>query len=217
MIEGVKDDVSKRQVTPKPGVVRQVKKDVEAVAAELASLSEHVNTVKPMWKKTWEEELQNIVEEQQFLSHQEELLADLLEDHKAAVEVFGHVEKFVAIRGQASVRGRGRGPVFRPPPPVEAEGGLDQVLLEIRGANIDPERRLKAIAANQRNREKDLQARSEEFERELVTQGKKLNKTGGAEETERVRQRRNDMTLKAMFTGSSVASVASNSGPSSPS
>jgi hypothetical protein len=213
-VENVKDDVLKRHVTPKPTVIKQIQKDMDAVAAELASLGEHIKTVKPMWKKTWEEELQNIVEEQQFLSHQEDFLADLLEDHKAVIEVYGHVDKVISIRG-SSVRGRGKGPAFRPPP-AEEGGGIDQVLLEIRGANVDPERRLKAIAANQRSREKDLQSRSEEFERELVTQGRKLNKTGGAEEAERVRQRRNDMTIKAMFTGGSAVSVASSSGPSSP-
>jgi hypothetical protein len=204
LVENVKDDVLKRHVTPKPAAMSAIKADIDAVAVELTSLSDHVKTVKPMWKKTWEEELQNIVEEQQFLSHQEEFLADLLEDQKAVVELFGQVEKVVSIRN--ATPGRGRKVAYRPPPPPDDSGEvLDSVLMEIRTAAVDPERRLKAIAANQKNREKDLASRSDEFERELsgFVGGKKLRMTGGAEETERLRQKRNDTTLKAMFTGSS--------------
>jgi len=76
-------------------------------------------------------------------------------------------------------------------------------MLEIRGAAVDPERRMKAIAANQKNREKELANKADEFQAELsgFVGAKKLKMTGGAEEAERVRQRKNEMTLKAMFTG----------------
>ncbi|ESK94859.1 hypothetical protein Moror_14132 [Moniliophthora roreri MCA 2997] len=201
-IESLKDDVLKKQISPKTLHIKNIKRDMDAVAAELESLKEHVKTIKPMWKKTWEEELQNIVEEQQFMTHQEEFLQDLVEDHKAVVEVFGHVEQVISLRGTGSgrrVNGRG----FRPPPPEEGHGGLSTVMLEIKGANVDPEKRMKAIEANQRNRQKELASRSDELQAELsdfVSQ-KKLRMTGGAEEAERVRQKRNDMTLKAMFTG----------------
>ncbi|TFY56233.1 hypothetical protein EVG20_g9010 [Dentipellis fragilis] len=203
-VEMVKDDVLKRHISPKPSALKAIKEDVVTVATELESLKEHIKTIKPMWKKTWEEELQSIVEEQQFLNHQEEFLADLLEDHKAVIEVFGHVEKVISIRGSNAGRAS-RKPGFRPPLPEEGHGGLTTVMLEIKGAAVDPDRRMKAIAANQKNREKELAARSDDFEAELkgFVGGKKLKMTGGAEEIERVRQKRNDMTLKAMFTGSS--------------
>jgi len=166
-----------------------------------------------MWKKTWEEELQNIVEEQQFLNHQEEFLSDLLEDHKAVYEVYGHVEKVISIRGTGPGRITRKGGSFKPPPPDEGHTGLSTVMLEIRGAAVDPERRMKAIAANQKNREKDLARREDEFQAELsgFVGGKKLKMTGGAEEAERVRQKRNDMTLRAMFTGSSTTSSSTGS------
>ncbi|KAJ7606183.1 actin interacting protein 3-domain-containing protein [Mycena polygramma] len=204
-VEGVKDDVIKRHITPKVQYFRNIKKDIDSVATELESLKEHINTIKPMWKKTWEEELQNIVDEQGFLTHQEQFLEDLLEDHKALVEVYGHVEKIISIRGPGSVGSRGgrKGGGFRPPPPEEGHGGLSNVMLEIRGASVDPEKRMKAIEASQKSREKELASRSDEMQAELsdFVAGKKLKMTGGAEEAERVRQRRNDQTLKAMFTG----------------
>ena len=199
-VETLKHDVLKRHITPKPTLMRTLKTDIEEAAKELESLTAHIQTVKPMWKKTWEEELQNIVEEQQFLGHQEEFMDDLLEDHKALLEVYGHIEKVISLRGTTG-SARSRMP-FRPPPMDEGHNGLSTVMLEIRGAAVDPERRLKAIAANQKNREKDLASRSDEFQAELngFVQGKKLKMTGGAEEVERMRQKRNDMTLKQMFT-----------------
>jgi hypothetical protein len=203
IIESVKDDVIKRHVTPNGMYFKSIKKDMDGIATELASLSEHINTVKPMWKKTWEEELQNIVEEQQFLTHQEEFLSDLLEDYKAMVDVYGHVEKVITLRkpnGPTRVRNR----TFRPPPREEGHEGLSTVMLEIKGAAaVDPQIRLKAIEQNQKNREKDLAARTDDLQVELqdfVSQ-KKLKMTGGAEEAERVRQKRSEMTLKAMFNG----------------
>ena len=208
-VEAIKDDVLKRNISPKPQVLKKIKGDIDAVAAELQSLKDHIHTIKPMWKKTWEEELQNIVEEQQFLTHQEEFLGDLLEDHKAVVEVYGHVEKVISLRGSGSAKLKSR--KFLPPPPEEGHNGLSSVMLEIRGSAADAERRMKAIAATEKQREKELKNRSDEFQSELTgfVAAKKLKMTGGAEEIERVRQKRNEMTLKAMFTGGSSVSAPS--------
>lgn len=223
-VENVKDDVTKRQITPKGQYVKSIKKDIDSVAAELESLKEHIKTIKPMWKKTWEEELQNIVEEQQFLSHQEEFLNDLLEDHKAVIEVYGHIEKIISIRGpglNGSTKARQipRNRSFRPPPPDEGHTGLNTVMLEIRGVTtIDHEKRMKAIEASQKNREKELAARSDDLQAELTefVGGKRLKMTGGADEAERVRQKRNEMTLKAMFTGGSSPPSMNSELPSTP-
>ncbi|KAF9005946.1 actin interacting protein 3-domain-containing protein [Cyathus striatus] len=202
-VENVKDDVIKRQITPKGPYFKNIRKDVDSVAAELESLKEHIQTIKPMWKKTWEEELQNIVEEQQFLTHQEEFLNDLLEDHKSVVEIYEHIAKVISLRGSAPRKSN-----FRPPVPDEGHTGLSTVMMEIRGAAVDPEKRLKAIEASQRTREKEkAAARTGELQAEITdfVGQKKLKMTGGAEEAERVRQKRNEQTLKAMFTGGSVS------------
>ncbi|KZP01686.1 AIP3-domain-containing protein [Calocera viscosa TUFC12733] len=220
-VEVLKGDVVKRQVLPKPAVMKQLKSDIDACATELESLSQHVSTIKPMWKKTWGEELENIVEEQKFLTHQEELLADLIEDHKALREVFGHVEKFISLKGSGGSQKALRS--YRPPPPEEKHGGLSTVMMEIRGAQVDPERRLKAIEAAQKQRDRELASRSDEFQAELsnFVDGKKLKMTGGPEEVERIRQKRNDQTLKAMFGGStssnSLTDLALPTSPMSPS
>ncbi|KAG7446586.1 AIP3-domain-containing protein [Guyanagaster necrorhizus] len=197
-IDAVKADVLKRHITPKPQYMKSIRKDADAAASELENLKEHLATIKPMWKKTWREELQNIVEEQEFLNHNEELLSDLLEDHKALGEVLGHLEQVVTM---GSHRGRGRLPAVR----TEGKGDLGTVLQQIRGAAVDPEKRLKAIEESQKNREKemaknrpddDLQTKLTEF-----VGGKKLKLTGGVEEVERLRQKRSDQALKTMFNG----------------
>jgi hypothetical protein len=198
--EAVRDDVTKRQITPKPQYLKSVKQEIDSCATELESLRQYINTVKPMWKKTWEEELQNIVEEQGFLMHQEEFLADLLDDHKALAEVFGHVEKVISLRNSGS-RNR-TGATYRPPPPEEGHGGLNSVLREIRGGGVvDSSKILRTIEENQKNRKKELASRTDEMHAELseFVGAKKLRMTGGTEETERVRQRKNDLSLKAMF------------------
>jgi hypothetical protein len=201
-VENMRDDVLKRNITPKPQFLRTLKKDMDTLATELQSLSEHITTIKPMWKKTWEDELQQIVEEQQFLKHQEEFIADLLEDHKAVKEVFGHVEQVIGLKGTGPGRLRSRGG-FKPP---EEGGDVSSVMMEIRQAAVDPEKRLKAIEANQKNRRKELESRNDEMQEELIefVGQKRLKMTGGAEEAERVRQKKNEQTLKAMFTGQSV-------------
>jgi hypothetical protein len=209
-VEALRDDVLKRHISPKPQLVKQIQEDIASTATELTSLKEHIDTVRPMWKKTWEEELQNIVEEQGFLGHQEELLTDLIEDHKALVEIFGHAEKVISIRGTTPGRNsRGRG--FKPLPVDEGHTGLSTVMMEIRGASVDPEKRMKAIEANQKTREKELASRSDEFQEELsgFVSGKRLRMTGGADEVERVRQRRNELALKAMFNSASASASAS--------
>ncbi|KZT21166.1 AIP3-domain-containing protein [Neolentinus lepideus HHB14362 ss-1] len=216
LVESVKDDVLKRHITPKPQALRSVREDIDSVNTELESLKEHIKTVKPMWKKTWEEELQNIVEEQGFLNHQEEFLTDLLEDQKAVLEVYGHIEKVISLRGSNRPNSRGRlrpvnGATFTPPAPEEGHNGLTTVMLEIKNASVDPERRLKAIEASQKSREREMAKKSDEFETELkgFVKGGKLRMTGGAEEAERVRKRRDEMALKAMFSGSAPSASGS--------
>ncbi|KAF8892058.1 actin interacting protein 3-domain-containing protein [Infundibulicybe gibba] len=200
--EILKDDVLKRHMTPKPLVFKDLKKDIDTAAAELKILKEQVETVKPMWKKTWAEELQGVVEEQRFLTHEEELLADLLEDHKAVAEVYGHLEKVISLRGPGSGR-TPRTRAFKPlSPEVDQSSGLSNVMLEIRGANVDPDHRMKAIEASRQAREKERShGPQDDLHVELTdfVGSKKLKMTGGAEEAERVRQRRNETTMKAMF------------------
>jgi hypothetical protein len=76
--------------------------------------------------------------------------------------------------------------------------------MEIRTKEADPHQRLRAIEAQRKVREKELAERgADEFTSELgsFVQGRKLKKTGGHEEVERVRAKKSEKTLKKMLTG----------------
>jgi hypothetical protein len=68
-VENVKDDVLERHVSPKPQELRSINEGLMTVNMELGSLKDHIKKIKLMWKKIWQEELQSLVEEQQFLNH----------------------------------------------------------------------------------------------------------------------------------------------------
>lgn len=196
-VENLRHDVVKRHVTPRPAAMKLIKENVASTAAELQSIQEYIATVQPMWKQTWARELAGIVEEQEFLRHMTEFMEDLAADHAEAVKIFEDIQGVVNIRPSARTGGR----VFRPAPVEDGPQAISNVLSQIRGSNVDPEQRMRAIEASQRQRKIDLATRSDAFQAELsgYVQGKKLKMTGGAEEAERVRQKRNDMALKAMF------------------
>ncbi|CUA78162.1 Actin-interacting protein 3 homolog [Schizosaccharomyces pombe 972h-] [Rhizoctonia solani] len=198
-VENLRHDVVKRHVTPRPAAMKLLKETISSTATELQGIQEYIATVQPMWKQTWARELAGIVEEQEFLRHMTEFVEDLAADHAEVVKIFEDIQGVVSIRpsGQAARTGR----MFRPAPAEDGKQAISNVLLQIRGSNVDPEQRMRAIEASQRQRKMDLATRSDAFTQELsgYVQGKKLKLTGGAEEAERVRQKRNDVALKAMF------------------
>jgi hypothetical protein len=97
---------------------------------------------------------------------------------------------------------------YIPPAPEEGHEGLSTVMMEVKSQSVDHEKRLKALQAAERQRLKELDQRKGQddgFQNELTTfvDGRVLRKTGGYMETERVRSRRDKMTIQAMFSGGS--------------
>ncbi len=197
-VDDLKMDVIQRGVKPKPAMIKKITTDITKAATDVENVEKYVQDVKPSWKKTWETELQSIVEEQGFLNHQESLIADLREDLNAVQVVFADIQQVVKLRGSSSSRG-----AYLPPPAEDGHQGLNTVMLEVRGQNVDHEKRLRALQAAERQRKKEIEERTDEFAEELAgfVDGKVLRKTGGHLEVERVRQRRDKATLQAMFAG----------------
>ncbi|KAN0061507.1 Bud site selection protein 6 [Thecaphora frezii] len=197
-VDDLKLDVIQRGVKPKPALVKQITSDIERATKGLLEVEKYVQTVKPSWKKTWETELQNIVDEQEFLNHQESLIADLRDDNDALQEVFRNIQQVVKLRGAGRAGGK-----YIPPLPEEGHEGLSTVMLEVKSQAVNHEKRLRALQAAEKQRQKDLASRSDEFADELAgfVDGKALRKTGGHIEAERVRQKRDHATFKAMFGG----------------
>ncbi|WFD19766.1 Bud site selection protein 6 [Malassezia caprae] len=205
VIEDLKLDVSHRGVKPKAAELRRITADIATTTKRLDELERFVQTVRPHWKKTWESELQLIVDEQEFLNYQEGLLVDLQQDHKALQDVFSSIQQVVRLRdvGMAHGSDPGRGPRYVPPPLDKEHQGLPSVMAEVRTQSIDHERRLRALQAAERSREKAKAGRTDEFANELAgfVDGKALRRTGGHLEAERVRQKRDQTTLRAMLNG----------------
>ncbi|WFD27747.1 Bud site selection protein 6 [Malassezia nana] len=205
VIEDLKLDVSHRGVKPKASEMRRITTDIAATTKRMDDLERFIQTVRPHWKKTWESELQLIVDEQEFLNYQEGLLADLQQDHKALQDVFSNIQQVVRLREAGMTQGHepGRGPRYVPPLPDEEHAGLPSVMAEVRTQSIDHGRRLRALQAAERSREKAKAGRTDEFASELAgfVDGKSLRRTGGHLEVERVRQKRDQTTLKAMLQG----------------
>ena len=204
IIDNAREDAYKRFVTPSAKQISNIKQSLENATNFVDQFSRDVTLADPTWRSTWASELKRVQEEQGLLSHQRKLAADLKNDIKDAAGMFGAVQEFVNQRASGARVGSNRG--YRPPSPdtTPGSGGIPNLLMEIRTKEADPHQRLRAIEAQRKAREKELMDRStDEFQSELGTfvNGRKLKKTGGHEEVERVRARRNDNTLKKMLTG----------------
>jgi len=200
IIDGAREDALRRGVTPSRTKMEKIKADLDKATALVETFSSDVTLAEPTWRATWLTELQRVTEEQRLLAYQNKLAADLKNDVKDAAEMLENVNAFVVQRQAA---GGASGKKFRPPSPEEGAGGISHLLLEIRTKESDPNQRLRAIEEQQRARERELASQTDEFSNELAgfVQGKKLRKTGGTEEAERVRQRRHDQTVKRMLSG----------------
>jgi len=208
-IDNAREDAYKRFVTPSAKQINSIKATLEKATNFVDQFARDVALADPSWRSTWASELKRVQEEQGLLSHQRKLAADLKNDIKDAAEMFGAVQGFVSQRG-AGQRIGSKG--FRPPSPSTDTGGIPNLLMEIRTKEADPHQRLRAIEAQRKVREKELAERGgDEFQSELgnFVQGRKLKKTGGHEEVERVRAKKSEKTLKRMLTGDGQEGVLS--------
>ncbi|PLW08851.1 hypothetical protein PCASD_23770 [Puccinia coronata f. sp. avenae] len=210
-VEDLKQDVTNRKMKPKPSTMATVSQSIQTVKAELEQLTTHITTIKPAWKKSWEDELQTIVDEQQLLNYQEDLIKDLKEDLEAVSNLFGHVEHYLDVRKVSKVKPKEFNPMMTSPTGtgaiyVDPRGSLETVLMQVKGLEPNQESRLKAIEAAEKLRAKNLEevSKENEFAQELAgfVGKKKLKMTGGHEEIERMRKMKSEMTLKALTSSS---------------
>jgi len=226
-VESMRDDVTVRKVRPAGPKLIEIRKSVVSTREDMESIKNYLNTVKPLWKKTWSEELQKIVDEQQFLKHQEELIDELDEDHREMSTMFDNIDELVkkqsGLLANSSQKNNLRLGLreYVPPDPSPGHGGLSTVLTEVKSLAVDPAKRMRAIAQAEKARDQEIGSRKQnEFATELggFVEQKMLKKTGlpislkldvaltqkilvagGAEEVERLRMLKNEQTLKSMF------------------
>ena len=201
IIDGAREDAFRRFVTPSTKHMESIKADLKRASEMVDAFAKEVTTVEPTWRATWHFELSRVMDEQRLLPHQSKLTVDLKNDIQDAEAMLQNVQDFVNQRAAGVGRSTSKG--FRPPSPDES-GGIPNLLMEIRTKEGDPNQRLRAIEAQQKAREREkASTKDDEFSSELsgFVQGRKLKKTGGTDEVDRQRQRKQDQTLKKMLTG----------------
>ncbi|KXN67345.1 AIP3-domain-containing protein [Conidiobolus coronatus NRRL 28638] len=194
-LENFRLDLVKRKCKPSVQRMNHASKELESLRSELLVEQEFIATVKPTWKKTWEEELQNIVKEQMILKEYDAFIQDLCEDHKSFNELFTQLQQLTDLTRQGSFKMKYKKAVD------QEYFTLDSVFQEIQCIDIDHERRLQAAEENEKARKWELQNVTNEFEEELVdfVGGRRLKKTGGTEELDRRRREQDELNLRTML------------------
>ncbi|KAI9481125.1 MAG: actin interacting protein 3-domain-containing protein [Benjaminiella poitrasii] len=211
-IDQLKLDVTQRKCRPSEAQMTHCADERKALAQEIEDFGTFIAQVKPRWKKTWEHELQTIVKEQQTLKDQEYLLSDMKDDLDALLEVFEQLEKIYAYQ----VHTRPQPREFRVAPPEEGFEGMSSVLKQVATIDVDHSRRLRALEQADKMRQRELASRIDEFEKELVgfVDAKKLKKTGGALEIDRLRKQKDEELMRAMYAEKKKAAESNNNEPS---
>ncbi|CEP18254.1 hypothetical protein [Parasitella parasitica] len=208
-IDQLKMDVTQRRCRPSKNQLDHCKEESDRLKLEMDDLQARIKKFKPIWKKTWEVELQQIVKEQQFLKEQEALAIDLKDDHKAVLDVLDQLVKISQIQERKKQLGVECRVV---PQPDEEFEGMASVMKEVSGIHVDHSRRVKALAQAESKRSKELSQRIDAFERELTdfVGLRKLKKTGGAQAVDKQRQKKDQAIMKQIFVNNNSIAYQNN-------
>jgi hypothetical protein len=203
LVEDLRKDVVMRGVRPLPRQLETVGRDISAATTELKKMQEYLRREKPIWSKIWEKELETVCDDREFLTLQEELVADLEDDLEKATQTFALVEQATKQQNLQTEAGNtvslGLRSTSRGLPTLDADidpvKAKDGVLGEVRALQPNHETRLEAIERAEKLRMRELESRREgPFTKELgnfVEEGK-LRKSGGVEEAERLRKAKDE-------------------------
>lgn len=199
-IDELRKDVVTRGVRPRPRDLEVVSADIAAAIKDVLRMKDFVKQEKPVWTKIWAQELNTVMVEQQELSTQESVLADLIEDSEGVKEIYALIEE--TMKQQAAEGKTGPRTVSKTleiDPATDPNQAKEGVLDEVRALQPNHENRLEAIERAEKARQRDLVHRqANEFQREVekfVADGH-LKKTGGMDEVERVRKVKDAQALR---------------------
>ncbi|EIE76802.1 hypothetical protein RO3G_01506 [Rhizopus delemar RA 99-880] len=198
-VDQLKQDITQKRCRPSKSRLNHCMSESQRLQKEMDELRSRIRTLKPIWKQMWESELQKIVQEQQFLKDQEGLLGDLKEDHRAIVYVLDQASQISEIHERKKQQ---EGQTGFKVPAAEGFEGMASVMKEVSAIHVDHDRRLRALDQAEKMRSKALSKSIDTFERELTDFVclKKLKKTGGAEEVDKQREKKDKEIMKRIFT-----------------
>ncbi|QLQ80466.1 hypothetical protein HG537_0D04660 [Torulaspora globosa] len=203
LIEILRKDVAVRGAKPSRKKLDSVQKDLKAAQDDLQKMHQFIATEKPHWKKIWEAELDKVCEEQQFLTLQEDLAADLEEDLGKAIETFDLVN-LCCVEQEKNPKRSKTNPILPVPKPGTLNRVRDQLLSEVQSLNPDHEGRAEALEKAEKLWLKEKEYRDTgEFEEELenFVEKSSFKRSGGVEQVERLRRQKDEENLRANFGG----------------
>lgn len=202
LIEILRKDVADRGATPSNKRLESLYKEIKEAEKDLTNMQKFISTEKPHWKKIWEEELDKVCEEQQFLTLQEDLIADLQEDLHRTSETFDLVKLCCEEKEKNRTKTKVNPPVLPLLKPGTFNQVREQVLLEVQSLNPDHESRQDAIERAEKLWERErVYKENDEFKDELgnFVENSSLRKSGGVEAVERIRQQKDAENLRTNF------------------
>lgn len=203
LIEILRKDVAVRGAKPSRKKLESVQKDLKAAQEDLEQMHQFIASEKPHWKKIWEAELEKVCEEQQFLTLQEDLAADLEEDLGKAIETFDLVN-LCCVEQEKNPKRSKTNPILPIPKPGTLNRVRDQLLTEVQSLNPDHESRAEALEKAEKLWLKEREYRDTgEFEEELgnFVEKSSFKRSGGVQEVERLRRQKDEENLRANFGG----------------
>jgi Actin interacting protein 3 len=206
LVEDLRKDVVTRGVRPLPRQLESANKDISEAIKELKKMQDYVKREKPTWTKIWEKELEVVCNDREFLTMQEDLIADLDDDLEKATQTMHLVEQATKQQNLQSTTS-GNPPVLRHVPNIDTEvdphTAKTGVLGQVRALQPNHESRLEAIERAEKARIRELASRHRDaaFTRELgsFVEDGKLKKSGGVDEADRLRRQKDERAMRDEF------------------
>jgi hypothetical protein len=196
-VDDLRIDITQKRIRPHPRAITAVRKQESNVQSELNSVEALLKQLKPVWKRKWEDELQQVIDGQEFLRHQETLITDLRKDLSDTETVITQIVQAAELFEASAPREWLSGAV--------GSGGRDAVLGEVKTLQPNSADRLEAIKRAEKQRARELELRREnEFQLELgevVTEGKLKGQGEGALRIEREREEKERRIRRELWEG----------------
>ncbi|KAJ2080124.1 Bud site selection protein 6 [Coemansia sp. RSA 988] len=205
MVQEMRKDVAQRGSIPSPQMMKKAGSQLKHIESGVNELVAFINDTRSDWKRTWEEELQNILGEQSFVKDVEQLLGELQDDTRHLDDVLDKLDKIIELKLAERAKDDYVPPAATKYIDVVAADDVHDAkkdfLKQIACVDVDHQRRLDALGAAERLRLQELAAKVNEFDEELsdFVGQRKLRKTGGTEELERRRAEKDVEVMKEML------------------
>ncbi|KAI8867625.1 AIP3-domain-containing protein [Ramicandelaber brevisporus] len=220
-LQEIRKDIAQRGARPADTLLSYSLKESRAIVDEISAELDSLAQSRPAWRKTWEEELQVVLAEQQAIKEKQQMLEMLKEDGEALNELFGKLQNAITNlqrrpRTTNLAVARLREGLLTAGDDASSEGGSttgslgyddnpvdtrQNLLKEIAYTDVNHERRLQAIEDLEKIRRREKEGRVDDFTKELndFVESGALKSQGGVERVEQLREEKNKELLRQML------------------